>query len=281
MLPWRCHDLVQSFYMERLPYIDEHAITVAASREDTWAALLRVMCRDPHDPPTVPAGFALDEAQPPARFALKGRHPFALYRWVFELDAEAPQRTRVRAATWADFPGLHGSAYRALVIGTGGHRVAVRWMLKRIAAALISEADDYVDTFEAPILGGDLRTAEQAFRDALADKPGAGEKVVLWIHSHLLQFRLGPYSSPEHVIGWNIVRSDRDEIVLAADGPLIRGQLRLHREDGTRAVLTTRLRYHHKIAANAVWLVVGPLHRILAPQLIQRSARRGVILAVQ
>jgi hypothetical protein len=112
--------------MERLPYIDEHAITVAASREDTWAALLRVMCRDPHDPSTVPAGFVLDEAQPPARFALKGRHPFAIYRWVFELDAEAPQRTRVRAATWADFPGLHGSAYRALVIGTGGHRVAVR-----------------------------------------------------------------------------------------------------------------------------------------------------------
>ncbi len=268
--------------MERLPYIDEHAITVAASREDTWSALLRVMCRDPHDPSTVPAGFVLDEAQRPARFALKGRHPFAIYRWVFELDAEAPQRTRLRAATWADFPGPHGRVYRALVIGTGGHRIAVRRTLKRIAAALITDdADDYVDAFEAPIFDGDIRTAEQAFRDALADKPGAGENVVLWIHRHLLQFRLGPYSSPQHLIGWTIVRSDRDEIVLAADGPLMCGQLRLHREDGPRAVLTTRLRYHHKIAAGTVWFVVGPLHRILAPRLIQRSARRGVILAVR
>ena len=269
--------------MERLPYIDEHAITVEANREETWSALLRVMCRDPHDPSTVPAGFVLDEARPPVRFALKGRHPFAIYRWVFELDAESSQRTRVRAATWADFPSLHGRAYRALVIGTGGHRVAVRWMLKRIAAESVAGRtqtdeidDDYVDTFEVSILDGDVRTAEQAFRDALGDKSGVGENVVLWIHRHLLQFRLGPYSSPEHIIGWTIVRSDRDEIVLAADGPLMRGQLRMAREDGSRAVLTTSLRYRRKIAASAVWLVVGPLHRILAPRLMQRSARLGV-----
>jgi hypothetical protein len=125
--------------MERLPYIDEHAITVDANREDTWSALLRVMCRDPHDPSTVPTGFVLDEARRPERFALKGRHPFAVYRWVFELDIEPgdqePHRTRLRARTWADFPGIHGKIYRALVIGTGGHRMAVRWTLKRIAAA--------------------------------------------------------------------------------------------------------------------------------------------------
>ncbi len=129
--------------MERLPYIDEHAITVDANREETWSALLRVMCRDPHDPSTVPTGFILDEARRPERFALKGRHPFAVYRWVFELDLEidtepgdnARHRTRLRALTWADFPGTHGRIYRALVIGTGAHRVAVRWTLKCIAAA--------------------------------------------------------------------------------------------------------------------------------------------------
>jgi hypothetical protein len=266
--------------MERLPYIDEHAITVAASREDTWSALLRVMCRDPLDPTSVPAGFVLDDAQPPARFALKGRHPFAIYRWVFELDAEAPQRTRIRAATWADFPGLHGKAYRALVIGTGGHRVAVRYTLKRIAAALITERahtdeteDDYVDVFSAPILDGDLRTAEEAFRDALGDKPGVGGNVVSWIHRHVLRFHLGPYSSPEHVIGWRIMRSDDDEFVLAADGPLMRGRLTLRREDARRAILTIRLHYRHKIGARTVWAVVGPLHRAVAPRLVERAAR--------
>jgi hypothetical protein len=122
--------------MERLPYIDEHAITIDANREETWSALLRVMCRDPLNPASVPIGFVLDEARPYDRFALKGRHPFAVYRLVFELeDDPAPRRTRVRALTWAAFPGLHGTVYRALVIGTGGHRLAVRQMLKRVAAA--------------------------------------------------------------------------------------------------------------------------------------------------
>jgi hypothetical protein len=119
--------------MERLPYIDEHAISVDADPEATWPAVLRVMCSDPRDPSTVPLGFVLEEARPPERFALKGRHWFAVYRLVFELDPESGG-TRVRAVTWADFPGVHGKVYRAFVIGTGAHRVVVRRMLKRVAA---------------------------------------------------------------------------------------------------------------------------------------------------
>jgi Protein of unknown function (DUF2867) len=264
--------------MERLPYIDEHAITVDANREETWSALLRVMCRDPRDPSTVLTGFALDEARAPERFALKGRHPFAVYRWVFELD-NAAAGTRVRSATWAAFPGMHGKVYRALVIGTGGHRVAVRRMLKRIAAeALAEEAQagetdaDYADVVEIPILRGDDRRAEQALRDAVGDKPGAGATLVFWIHRYVLRFRLGPYSSPEHIIGWQIVRSDHDEIVLATGGPLMRGQLTLRRQDGQRVILATRLHYRHKIAGRTVWAVVGPLHRAVAPRLVKRIA---------
>lgn len=122
--------------MERLPYIDEHAITLDAAPADTWSALLAVLCRSPDDPATVPLGFSLAEATPPQRFALKGRHLFAVYRWVFELDDLGPRRTQVRSQTWAAFPGLHGKVYRALVIGTGAHRVVVRAMLRRIAAAI-------------------------------------------------------------------------------------------------------------------------------------------------
>lgn len=248
--------------MERLPYIDEHAITIEANRDDTWAALLRVLCRDPHDPSTVPLGFALDEARPPVRFALKGRHPFAVYRWVFELDAlDGPARTRLRAATWAAFPGVHGKAYRALVIGTGGHRIVVRRTLNRVARA--AARADYTDVFEVPLLQGDSRSAEETFRDAVG-RPGAGDDAVRWVHRHVL--RLG---------GWTIVRSDRDEVVLATGGPLMDARLTLRREDGRRAVLTTRLHYRHKLAARAVWAVVGPLHRIVAPRLMARSARRG------
>lgn len=120
--------------MEQLPYIDEYATAIAANLDDTWAALLQVMCDDPDEPSSAPIGFVVAEALPRQRLALKGRHWFAIYRLVFELD-ELPVGTRVRAQTWAAFPGLHGKIYRALVIGTRGHRVAVQMMLGRIARA--------------------------------------------------------------------------------------------------------------------------------------------------
>ena len=108
--------------MERLPYIDEHAISIAAYRATCWTALLSVMCRDRRDPSSVPPGFLLESATPPDRFALHGRHPFAVYRLVFELTDDGPGRTRVAAQTFAAFPGAAGTVYRAIVIGTGGHR---------------------------------------------------------------------------------------------------------------------------------------------------------------
>ncbi len=95
------------------------------------------MCRNPDDPRTVPLGFVLDQAEPPGLFALKGRHPFSVYALIFVLS-ETDGGTRVAAQTWAAFPGLRGRIYRALVIGTGGHRVVVRNMLRRIAAQALS-----------------------------------------------------------------------------------------------------------------------------------------------
>ena len=126
--------------MKRLPYIDKHVISILADRDATWRGLLRVVCRDPNNPETAPTGFVLEEAIPTLRLALKGRHPFSIYRLVFELRYVSPNRTEVSAASWAAFPVLHGTLYRALVIGTGSHTVVVRLMLRRIAAAARREA---------------------------------------------------------------------------------------------------------------------------------------------
>jgi hypothetical protein len=130
--------------MERLPYIDELAIFARADRAATWRALLQVMCRDPQDPQTVPFGFVLDEATPPVRLSLTGRHPFSIYQLIFEL-ADTPRSTEIRAVTLAAFPGIHGRLYRALVIGSGGHRIVVRRMLARIAAAAERVGAPHVD----------------------------------------------------------------------------------------------------------------------------------------
>ena len=167
---------------------------------------------------------------------------------------------------------MHGKVYRALVIGTGGHRAVTRRTLKRIATAAERSGADYADVFEVPLPQGDSRTAEETFRDAVGRRPSAGGDVVSWIHRNVLRFRLGPYSSPDHIIGWTIARSDHDQLVLTARGPLMRGELTLRRQDGRRASLSTRVHYCRKPAARTVWAVVGPLHRAVAPRLMKRAA---------
>ena len=84
----------------------------------------------------VPPAFEIDETVAPERLVLSGHHPFSQYELVFLLDDAGPGRTTLRAQSWAAFPGLHGKIYRALVIGTGLHVIAVRLMLRRIAAAV-------------------------------------------------------------------------------------------------------------------------------------------------
>ncbi|WP_238815912.1 hypothetical protein [Nocardia brasiliensis] len=96
---------------------------------------MKVLCENPADPSTVPAGFGLDAAEEPSRLALSGRHWFSRYALIFELDEQGANRTRLRARSLANFPGPHGKIYRALVIGSGGHRLVVRRMLRRIEAA--------------------------------------------------------------------------------------------------------------------------------------------------
>ena len=154
--------MVQSFYMERLPYIDEHSTCVGAGPERTWAALVAVGramngppgplglllglqparasgdWREKVEPGATLPGFEVEQACPPSRLALRGRHRFSRYALVFELEDGGADGTRVRARSWAAFPGVHGRSYRALVVGSGAHRVVVRRLLRRIEARACS-----------------------------------------------------------------------------------------------------------------------------------------------
>lgn len=132
-----------------LPYIDEHALQIAAPADAIWAALLRVVrglagstalarilgC-DPARasgsftgrPGDAVPGFRVIDAEPGRRLALGGHHRFAAYTLTFVLDGD-----RLRARTHAAFPGIRGKLYRALVIGSGAHRLVTRRLLRQIA----------------------------------------------------------------------------------------------------------------------------------------------------
>lgn len=119
-----------------LPLVDEHVIRVEASVLARRAAMSKVAHRIAERPPPrlfsklwrleTPTTFRIAE-ETPDRITLAGGHRFSRYELVFEIVND-----EVHARTLAEFPGLRGRAYRALVIGSGGHALIVRAMLRKI-----------------------------------------------------------------------------------------------------------------------------------------------------
>jgi hypothetical protein len=126
--------------MSALPFIDDHRIQVRAPVEQTWAALAKLTRRLAERPAPrafaslwrldPPSGFAI-ESSSSERIVLVGHHRFSRYELAFELRP-TDQGVEVHGRTSAEFPGVAGRLYRALVIGSGGHGVAVRAMLRRV-----------------------------------------------------------------------------------------------------------------------------------------------------
>jgi hypothetical protein len=141
---------------ELLPYVDEHSLVVDAGREATWEALLRTPEAFVSGPATPRLarllgtadtaasgprplaagsafpGFHVVGAVAQEELALAGSHRFSDYALIFRLEDLDGERTRVRAETRAEFPGLRGSIYRALVIGTRLHVLATGRVLAAV-----------------------------------------------------------------------------------------------------------------------------------------------------
>jgi hypothetical protein len=137
--------------IERLPFVDEHAVGIEATDREVWDALLATLPRvmdtgfarrfasligvehaaAAGDCGTIGStlpGFVVSRAVPPAVLALLGAHRFSRYALIFRIEKSATGAT-LRAETRAEFPGKKGRAYKTLVIGTRGHVLAVRRML--------------------------------------------------------------------------------------------------------------------------------------------------------
>jgi hypothetical protein len=138
-------------------------------------------------------------------------------------------------------------------------------------ALLVGGHYDYADAFKIEILPSDTRNPHQAFRAALTRGPSHPGLVPL-VQKHVLRFRLGPSTSPDHLMGWRVVSSDAEAIHLEAVGPLMRGVIVGRRADPSTAVLTTFVVYVRRAQARIVWALVGPLHRRIAPHLLELAA---------
>lgn len=137
--------------MQPLPFVDQHSRPVDAPAAAVWCALLKVLREmggtgplarilgcDPlrgtaefaGRPGDAVPGFRVDQAEPGSALVLRGRHRFANYSLTFRIDGRC-----LSAETHAEFPGFRGRLYRAMVIGSGGHRLITRHLLRRIARA--------------------------------------------------------------------------------------------------------------------------------------------------
>lgn len=138
----------------KLPVIDRHCVEVAAGADDTWRSLVEILpalfagrskeafarmlgCDDrrvagpsPIAEGTTFPGFRVVDASRP-RLVAEGRHRFSSYALIFDVEKNG-EGARICAETKASFPGVQGGVYRALVIGTGAHVVAVRRILRAI-----------------------------------------------------------------------------------------------------------------------------------------------------
>lgn len=154
------------------PRVDEHSVVVQAPPEAVWKATLttveqsfyplRMVARalGCHDvsvrgprPLTVGSafpGFHVVTADAPRELWLAGGHRFSDYALILRLDGLADGTVRLTADSRASFPGLHGTIYRTLVIGSRGHVLAV----KRLLAAVKHRAEHRSEEQNQPWMDG-------------------------------------------------------------------------------------------------------------------------------
>jgi Protein of unknown function (DUF2867) len=135
----------------------------------------------------------------------------------------------------------------------------------------VLDRPDYLDGTECTG-GGPARTPEDWARATFEGAPRPVRTVLRLGWRWGLGLRLGPFPARGHVLGWPVLGDDADRLVLGARSAVI-GPCRLvFAVDGGRLLVTTAIRYEHRIS-RPVWTVVAPVHRLLTRLLVTRAAR--------
>jgi hypothetical protein len=123
---------------------------------------------------------------------------------------------------------------------------------------------DYADAFAVDVAV--RHTPEEWIRLSAAASPSLFSAVRL-VH-HALGLPLGPPDSPDHLIGWNIVRSDGEEAVLGNEG--VFGMPRIVGLTQPGQVVVATLIRLDGLRGRAIWAVVAPVHRAVARYILNK-----------
>ena len=113
--------------------------------------------------------------------------------------------------------------------------------------------------------------AEELIREILEGAPAA---VRAQLRSGWLSIGLRVGTGSEHsVLGWQILRSLPDQVLLGAESRIgMPGQLLLKKHDG--ALLFATFVAAHNLAARALWAAVEPIHVRVVCDLLSEASRR-------
>lgn len=133
----------------------------------------------------------------------------------------------------------------------------------------VEQGHDYADSFELRLEHPDGHTAEQWMRAALEQSAPLIRGTIRFVHGRITRFELS--SGPHSVLGWETVSSVPDAFHIETRGPMLRAEIVARRTSDRTATVTTFLFYKRR-TTGLMWLVIGPLHRRIAPYLLERAA---------
>lgn len=149
------------------------------------------------------------------------------------------------------------------------------YRVHRIAAtpehSLSGSEPDYADSFAIELESPDAHSPEQWARAALEQASPVVRGIIRFAQVRVLRLHLRPRTDSDAVLGWPVKASTSDTLHLRAAGPLLSGDIFGRRTSPRRLVVTTSLDFERPLA-RLLWMLVGPLHRLIAGYLLRRAA---------
>jgi hypothetical protein len=141
-----------------------------------------------------------------------------------------------------------------------------------LIAADTLEHPDRATVLELTAPGASAHSAEQWARTAFEAAPWL-LRLLLPLSWRLgLGLRLGPRSSPQHILGWRVVRTRPDAIILELDSRLITAHNVVVVAD-SRVRWAAFVRYERR-GVRALWALAVPIHRLTLSYVLSRAATR-------